>query len=186
MKMIIGIGAIVTTVMLVVACTTQDIKSSVVGYKHAYTEPTSGPTATFELDGSDLKAVMGFHNTATAAFFDQCAVDNHRYKGYIGEVTISSDPKVGNARSVKVVAGKPIFMEFGTLQGGYECTTKFLINPKDGAKYRFEFFRGCSANAVQVLPSGERVTSADIEARRNEDGIFGASGDTQTTWRRCL
>lgn len=174
---------------LLAGCASGDVKYFTSSYRAPYQPPTSGPVATLHLAAPGLKDVLGLADEVQASFYDSCATGGRKEEGYLGDVELSSDPEVGKEREVTVAAGKPIYFEIGYTQA-VECTSKFVLQPREGAKYGVVYvYSGgnCYADAFAIGQDGTPVESADLEYRSNRIGwpFKGASGSTSTEWRQC-
>ncbi|RZF83985.1 hypothetical protein EXT46_04690 [Pseudoalteromonas sp. CO325X] len=125
----------------ITGCASTDNGVSFSGGSYEYIEPTGPNIAYLHLETEQKTDGFGFAPYPhTAIIYEQCTGEGEDISfGYVGDVKVSTELKLGNPATVKVKSNKPIFLAFGLIHpvNGYECTSKYIFTPESDKTYSF-------------------------------------------------
>lgn len=176
----------ITLTLLIGGCTTQQLEEQILGKQRALPEPKSNyATVTFE--APTLTKVLWTHDKVKVKLFNSCSDSWWDDQGYIGGITLSTKPEIGNKKKIKVPAGNTLLLEIGH-RGQFQCTGKYRWTPQQGIHYKFTYNLDgykCYTSGIEIRPDGKTTEIESLEKLANKDGFFSASGSTIETWRKC-
>ena len=182
---------LIAILLMLAGCNTANIKESILGFEtKPYIEPNSESIAYLIVDAPKLKKKLLVEDKINISFYNSCTDSKgFRNEGYIGGFELSSKPKIGKTKKVKIDANSPLFVEVGYSETGLKCTNKFRLLPEPNATYKilWEYEWGtCSAGGMKMIDNEKYAKSEEI-VQQNNKGTFwaGPSGRTTSEWRGC-